>query len=163
MTEYNCPVCGTLVGTSIVGTKPSYYHCGRRFPSSPSELPEPALIANDPSLSASDKETRLAKMLRSLQDARRSNDVQYGMVTHQVQKYLKNIRNIRDGQAVIAHVKGPAKLSRNPERKELIACWHLLLSGDAHQRGVKPPEKATHDNCVRYAKEHDLELPEWAL
>lgn len=158
MREYTCPACGILVGTATEDSGASFFHCGRRFP--PILLPDSSEIAHG-RLSASEKESRLTRLVRSMEDSRRSNDVIYSKAIHKARKQLEECRQVLDGHAALSAGRGPIKFSK-PDRRVLVQAWFAMLCGHAQQNSYLPPERAAIDECVKYARKYNQVMPEWA-
>lgn len=150
-----CDQCGSLLGTVNVEHF-RFYCCGKTIP--PEQPIDYDSIANDNSLSLSEKERQLKIWIR-----RRTKEVDHlsRVASTEIWKAtqaLKTVTLSRDSLAVITHKGGPTKLQTSNMPKLKLQAWHFLCCADATKRGIAKPDQS-YDACKRYAEEYNIASP----
>ena len=152
MKEYTCPKCGANVGTAIEGSRPSFYHCGKRFPNVDEYVPDFAGYYFDKSLSLAEKEQKISTAKKHLENRLRRQQYVSAEPLHDARKYLKNLR---DGQTRIACITDVSNAKVTKDRTQHLKAWRMVLELHARSAGNDAPAVGV-DSCRSYAEKHGL-------
>tara|TARA_R100000789_G_scaffold97513_1_gene100115 strand:+ start:1118 stop:1678 length:561 start_codon:yes stop_codon:yes gene_type:complete len=160
MEEYNCPICDEVVGSADKSSRPTFYHCGRRFPTIEENLPDPNQVWGDPGLSVEQKENLLRSMRNNIKTRRGQLNVRYTKALHDSEKFLDKAVRQRNA-AVTFGLPGKVRVGNLTDPKIRLKLWAFTLQMHASQEGHQL-ERETFDDCKSYAIKHGLDVPEWA-
>tara|TARA_R100000152_G_C6654319_1_gene95059 strand:+ start:143 stop:610 length:468 start_codon:yes stop_codon:yes gene_type:complete len=152
MTEYKCPVCGTVVGHAIEGSRATFYHCGKQFPER-EKFDWRAYIA-DTTVPMKDREAAMSRYVRHQGDKLAHLDKVVRIDLIAARKARKELIAQRDALASF-EVKGTANVQFSNKPKRNLLMNHFLCVQHATQHGHEPPEQ-TFDACKKYSDTHKL-------
>lgn len=157
--EYHCPECGILAGKAHTCVLPTFYCCGKRFPSR--EMLSAEQVAYDSELSLEKKERILRGYVKQFRNQRRKLDIKFATKLHVAERHLKDIMRKRDGIAVLNSPSKHAITIANMDRRTEIKAWHTVLGFHAAANGLHAPKRPAYDECLKYARDNKMQLPPW--
>jgi len=152
MQDYLCPVCGTLIGTAIVGSRPTFYHCGVSFPEV--EKFDWRTFAGDISIPLGEREAKMARYVRAQDGELNHLEKECRVDLYAARNTLKNIRGQRD-VLVTFEAPGTSKVTFSNTAKTKLITTHFLCTAHANAQGITPPE-LNLDACKEYDAHHNL-------